>query len=486
MTHAPAYCAIYDFQLLPYALGDVLTWNIQTALRCEEAGRRQVEAFICMDRTVPASIYQRDLVMAENCGLYFNELFSAFYTHPNLGNIHLFASYDEMRGHLRDASRGDALSAETLADYERVLAGRDDTATLNAYFIKYIYSHERLNNYGAQHGRIPLLTPSRGCEPDVQGLLATLFADKRIVVIHPRLRQLDNGLGGLHTYFRDSDFLEWYEFVRAAAEKHPEVQFVVVGRLQEKPLELLRLPNVISLRTLGLGLGHDLTLMLHADLFIGTSSGFAAMANFSNIPYFITKVNKESCNAYGIAQGSTRLPFGGPNQILVYEPETSAMLMDLLERGLATVPSRPAFVPPARSAEVSVRGFERERARWLYPAATTSRFFTDDLAADQETAFLVWPKLQEGFAAVARGDRQQARAIARRVARTFPRLWGRFPELARLSRGNKLPLTRRTVEAANQYLSGLNSEVLPTAWRGTALHSFASRMKSAILRYIPR
>ena len=59
------------------------------------------------------------------------------------------------------------------------------------------------------------------------------------------------------------------------------MQFVVVGRLQEKPLELLRLPNVISLRTLGLGLGHELTLMLRCDLFIGTSSGFAAMANFS-------------------------------------------------------------------------------------------------------------------------------------------------------------------------------------------------------------
>lgn len=53
MTHAPAYCAIYDFQLLPYALGDVFTWNVPTALRCEEAGREQVEDLICMDRSRP-------------------------------------------------------------------------------------------------------------------------------------------------------------------------------------------------------------------------------------------------------------------------------------------------------------------------------------------------------------------------------------------------------------------------------------------------
>ena len=35
------YCAVYDFELMPYALGDVLTWNVQTAIRCEEAGPRR-------------------------------------------------------------------------------------------------------------------------------------------------------------------------------------------------------------------------------------------------------------------------------------------------------------------------------------------------------------------------------------------------------------------------------------------------------------
>ena len=75
MTGRSRYCAIYDFELLPYALGDVLTWNIQTALRCEEAGRDVVDAYVCLDRRYPASIYQRNLVVAENSPLYFNELF---------------------------------------------------------------------------------------------------------------------------------------------------------------------------------------------------------------------------------------------------------------------------------------------------------------------------------------------------------------------------------------------------------------------------
>lgn len=481
------YCAIYDFELLPYALGDVLTWNVQTALRCEVAGRQKVDAFICLDHRYPASIYQRNLVVAENCSLYFNELFGAFNAHPMLGNVHVFGAREDMLDALRTIAAGDAVNAEALADYERVLAARDDEPTLNEYFIKYIYSHERLNEHAAAHGRIPLLTASRGCEPDVEGLIAALFADKRIVVIHPRLRRLDNGLGGTHTHFRDSDFLEWYEFVRSAGRTHPEVQFVVVGRLQEKPIELLRLPNVTSLRTLGLGLGHELTLMLKADLFIGTSSGFAAMANFSTIPYFITKMNDGSCGAYGIPPGSTRLPFAEPDQILVYGAETCEVLTRLLDQGLAAATRRPRVAAHARRREIDVRGFEKDREGWLAPAGTTSRFFVDNLAADQETAFLVWPKLQDGFAALEQGDAKTGKTIARRVTASFPRLRSRYPELQRLAAGDRLPLYRRVLDRSKRYLMGVNStHLLPPALRGGVLHNVARRMKYALLRYRPR
>ena len=114
MTGRSRYCAIYDFELLPYALGDVLTWNIQTALRCEEAGRDVVDAYVCLDRRYPASIYQRNLVVAENSPLYFNELFGAFNTHPTLGNIHLFGSRDEMLDALRKVAQDDPVNSEVL------------------------------------------------------------------------------------------------------------------------------------------------------------------------------------------------------------------------------------------------------------------------------------------------------------------------------------------------------------------------------------
>jgi hypothetical protein len=427
------YCAIYDFDLMPYALGDVLTWNVQTAIRCEEAGREAVDVHICLDQRHPSSIYQSDMINADNCWMFFNELSGAFGTHPRLGSIIIHRRREEALQRLRAEAAADAVNVEPLADYEHALANRHDNDVLVAYFTKYIYYHKGINTYAARHGRIPLLQPSLGCEPDVAGLLATYLSGKRLVPIHLRQRRLDAGYGGAHTHARDSDFLEWYDFLREAGRRHPDVQFLALGRLQEKPLELLRLENVSSLRTLGMGLGHELTLMLRSDLFIGTSSGFAAMANFSELPYFITKMGRESCNAYEIEFGADRLPFATPRQKLIYEPETKELLLRLLEEGLAGVPPRGPGRNPRLDAAIDVRSWEWERAQWLQPGATTSRFFLDETYRAKETAFLIWPRLRAARAAWRKGWRKaEAWADLHRMETVFPHICANFPEFLRL------------------------------------------------------
>jgi hypothetical protein len=424
--------AIYDFELMPYALGDVLTWNVQTAIRCLENGRERVNVHICLDDRYPASIYQSDMITADNCGLFFNELFGAFGTHPRLGNISVHRRREDMIAILEQEAQNDPVSEEAYRDYRHALANRHDNDVLVAYFTKYIYYHGQINSYAEKHGHIPLLLPSMGCVPDVDGLVQRRFADKRIVPFHLRLRRIDAGYGGEHTYRRDSDFVEWYEFLTAAAQKYPDVQFIAMGRLQEKPLELLRLPNVTSLRTFGMGLGHELTLMLKSDLFIGTSSGFAAMANFSALPYYITKMGKESCNAYEIDFGCPRLPFAAAGQFLVYEPEDRNLLMRLLDEGLANVPTR-GRRPPTLDPAIDVRSWEWERAQWLQSSATTARFHTEETYRDKETAFLLWPKIREAKAAWRGGwKRNETREKLKRMEAIFPQVCWRFPEFLRL------------------------------------------------------
>lgn len=437
---ANTLCAIYDFELMPYALGDVLTWNVQTAIECEAAGCAKVDVYICHDARYPASIYQRDLVNAENYGLFFSELYGAFGTHPQLGNLLVYRSRDEMLGRLREEAQGASSNVSALPGYVEILARRHDEAAVIEYFTQKVHTHAQLNAHHATAGRIPLLRPSLGCEPDIAGLIGARFAGKRLVALHTRLRRLDAGYGGAYSYARDSDVLEWYEFLRAAQQKHPDVMFVLLGRLQEKPLEFLRLPNVVNLRTLGLGLGHELTLITQCDLFMGTSSGFAAMANFCTTPYFITHMTPAACNAYQIPFGAERLPFAQPRQVLVYEAESAAMLMRLLESGLAQSPPRQRPPGSGVDASIDVRSWEWERAQWLAPSAATYRFYADDRYADKEMAFLLSPKIREARVALARGRLDFAHQLLQRIQACFPRLCLRFNDYLRVK--EKVAVTR--------------------------------------------
>jgi len=481
MSEAVNYYAVYDFEILPYALGDVLTWNIQTAIRCEEAGRKRVEVLILADPQYPSSIYQRDLVFAENAPLFFNELFGAFGTHPHLGNIHIFSKREDLLEFLHKAAEGDPVTQDVLDDYRTVLAGREDSDALNTYFIKYIYSHDRINAFAEENGRVPLLTSSAGCEPDIDGVLRHALAGKKVVVIHPRLRQLDAGLKGEHTHFRDSDFLVWYEFLRGAIAKYSDVQFVVVGRMQEKPIALLRLPNVTNLRAMGLGLGHEITLMLKSHLFIGTSSGFAAAANFSTVPYFVTKMNKASYEAYGIPEHADRLPFATQNQILVSSPESVEMLEGLLEKGLAGVEAAEA-VGGSRRSDLSAKAFIKNQDEHLGAFASTHRFFVDDLQNDQEIAALVEQEISDAAHAAAAGDSEAARRTHARIEKLFPQLAGRHNQLDGLPDATKSPLRHMqgNIRTRIRPAANLVSRIRASMRRGTLIDDVSRRLMRVI------
>jgi hypothetical protein len=496
--------AIYDFELFPYALGDVLTWNVRTAIRCIELGREAVDIYICVDERYPAGIYQRGLVNPENFELFFSELYGAFGTHPRLGNIHIFRDRDALLAKLQELVIADPVNAEAVSDYLGVLEYRVSESALNKvkhalskvfrgshhvrqafnrllpsgvkttiratclpneevlnhYFIKYIHSHESINKFAARQGWIPLLRPALGCIADVEEIIARKFSGKRIVPFHLRLRRLDAGYGGEHSYARDSDFLEWYDFLREAGHKRPDVEFVALGRLQEKPLELLHLPNVSSLRVFGMGLGHELTLMLKSDLFIGTSSGFAAMANFSEIPHFITRMNPGSCHAYAIPEGADRLPFARDDQKLIYAQETSELLMNLLEQGLGPMRTpgiaslADADIP--ESGELNVQAWLSARSRPSNAAATTSRFFTDEKFCNEETAYLLLPALEKARQALLDDSRDNAITILDRVERNFPVLCGKLPQHSLL---REMAVAGMDPEAMRSSLKALNIDV---------------------------
>lgn len=73
----------------------------------------------------------------------------------------------------------------------------------------------------------------------------------------------------------------WLDLIEAYSTKFPQTVFVLLGRIQDKPLTLLRFKNVVAPRVLGFTLAHELALLSLADLILSSNHGFAAAAFFT-------------------------------------------------------------------------------------------------------------------------------------------------------------------------------------------------------------
>jgi len=147
--------------------------------------------------------------------------------------------------------------------------------------------HRRINAFHARHGYLPALCAPRGHENWARRFHAIELHGRPLVIINPRQSSLT---GSPAVTARDAPLPIWHAFIDTVARARPEVLFVMVGGFEEWEHGLLCRRNVFIPRASGLGLAHELALMKTADLFMGTSSGFATFATFAEIPYAIVNV----------------------------------------------------------------------------------------------------------------------------------------------------------------------------------------------------
>ena len=157
------------------------------------------------------------------------------------------------------------------------------------------------------------------------------------------------------------------------------------------------------------------------------------MANFSEVPYFITRMTQTSCDTYQIPHGVDRLPFARSKQRLVYEPESAGNLMALLREGLKDATPPFSGSGPRLDEGGDNGSWEWERAQWLAPHATTYRFYDDDEYADREIAFLLEPRIREARVALKLGDAKLVEETLQRIKAVFPRLAYRSADFLRIS-----------------------------------------------------
>jgi hypothetical protein len=313
---------IMDFRYVPYALGDTFTWLVNLHVVAAEAEMETVEVIAITLPEQPSSPIQPGIT-SKNYIRHFNHLFPAFTCGPRVRAIHVYE---------RPASVAMRVAAITLArgrswpGIGSHLCRRLDVST-----------HRKINAFYAKRKKLPRLRAPRGYAEQTERFKSWAVDRQRYVVVNVRQRaEIDDPTAHAAAAHRDSRLDPWLALFDWAASARPDIMFVLVGGYSEWERTLARRSNVVIPRMHGCTLGHELTLLFGADLFLGSSSGFSAAATFSDVPYAITNFEHRSADYIQLPIGTEQYPFATGWQKLIWQPETTELLRTLLEEGIGS------------------------------------------------------------------------------------------------------------------------------------------------------
>ena len=306
----PHFLAFIDYAYMPYALGDAITWIANAQVYARDAGADAIDIVVLASRERPAPPWQPFITPYGFVG-NLHGLMPAFLSSPLIRNVHVLEFRQTFYDMVTDID-------------ERGGAMWPPIGALTKERMDFI-SHMHIVNHFRRTGSIPRLQAPRGYAQQADAFVAAFCPDKFRVVVNIRQSHLRATNAQPE---RDSHFATWAEFIARTAGKYPDVAFIVVGQYSDVDRRFDRLPAAIVARSHGLGLGAELALLQGADLFMGTSSGFAQAALFGQPAYIVTNTEPRAAPNCGVSVGARHHPFARPDQIVTWTLETP----DTLER----------------------------------------------------------------------------------------------------------------------------------------------------------
>lgn len=317
---------VYDFQFLPFSLGDILTWTVQAAVQADQKDWKPAGMGYRCRLTHPHPM--QPFVLPGNERNYLGELREAFQFNP------LGLEVKELTGRQRPPFDPTDY-ARDLDRLRRDISEGIDIREQTRFFFKHVACHENLNQRHAKGKAVPLLRAPEDTARTTARLIGRRARRKRWICIHIRFRGFDTRWD-LSDVARNADPVVWYEFVATLAREFRKTHAILLmGELANYPESFQAIPGVFSLRKWGGSVQNDLTSILAADAFFGSSSGFATAANFSATPYTIFNVTASGYLNYAVPDGSERLPFARPRQFL--EGKISSV-EQMLKRAAMVIP----------------------------------------------------------------------------------------------------------------------------------------------------
>lgn len=308
------FAGVIDFSYQHYALGDALTTQVNLACLAHEAGCPGIDIYLVADPDRPAAPTQ-PFINRDNYATTLENLLPAFLCLPQTKSLQI----------VRDPYGAGLL-------WTALVASRTPRwPALRTHLrrrMSYPLGHEIINAFHAREGYIPKLAAPRGYGAWARDFVEQHWPGRFLVCINPRQSRLSSLPS---TTYRDSPLSEWHAFVETVGAAYPDAHFLMLGGFSEWDATLARRPNVSIPRLMGLTLAHELALLTESNLFMGTSSGFATMATFTDVPYLITNVEHLFAWWAGVEVEAPRYPFALPHQHLTWQQEDGATLMSLFE-----------------------------------------------------------------------------------------------------------------------------------------------------------
>jgi len=321
-----ALLGVFDFSYQHYALGDLLTSQVELAIMAIERKLEHVDVVAMANPRLPAAAFQQH-IMPDNYLTHFDNILPVFACNPLLRSLQLVRDVETLSLMLQSRRRsGDPMWPA----FSTHIKMRQD----------YPIAYHCFNAFHARHGYLPQLCAPRQYADWARRFHQRELSARPLVIINPRQSSLTSSPAAT---YRDAPLASWHAFIDTVAVRRPDVLFVMVGGYREWEHSLLRRRNVFIPRAFGLGLAHELALMKIADMFMGTPSGFSAFATFTSIAYAILNMEHRFAEHGDISPGDRHYPFAGANQILTWHRETADELLGVFEELYANLaPDRAA------------------------------------------------------------------------------------------------------------------------------------------------
>lgn len=324
IVNNPRLIAVWDFASRPYSLGDILNFCIEVSMQVKRLGKEGADIYVIADPVIPAAGSQRGYIVRENYHQYLLDILDAFFFCPDQRSIHFLSNRAELDAMLITATQANVITYPRFDVYAEELNGRKSQHFSNFALI---------NDFKEEFNYFPKLKAPSGVSVLSNNLMFGFKPETVFVAVHLRQRRNEAGTLSGGKVGRDAHFDHWIEFFKHTFEHHPNVCFVICGRPAEFSRKLYQLPNVLILKAYGMNLQHELAMILEADLFMGSNSGPATVAIFSDTPYYIfqTKGNEaETAKQCEIDINAKHLKFAASDQYMVWGDTSTDKLIQCL------------------------------------------------------------------------------------------------------------------------------------------------------------